>query len=73
MTTPYTTVYNVEGNYGYGQGFEIVTFEKTRAEALKRLREYRENDPGVPVRIKRARVYDFDAECRKAGNTIDRG
>lgn len=29
----------------YGQGFEEVTAEATRAEAKARLKEYRENEP----------------------------
>jgi len=49
-----TYEYDVQGNYGYG--WEAVTCEETRREALKRLREYRENEPGVPFRVKRVRV-----------------
>lgn len=46
-------VYNVEGNYGHG--FEVVTAETDPAESLQRLREYRENEPGVPFRIRKTR------------------
>lgn len=35
--------YHIEGNYGYG--WEVVTAEDTRKEALQRLKEYRENEP----------------------------
>lgn len=48
--------YDVEGNYGYGDGFEVVTCEAARGEARARLREYRENEPGVPFRIVKRRV-----------------
>ena len=37
----------VQGNYGYGHGFEDECTEETRKEAKERLREYRENAPGV--------------------------
>lgn len=40
----------------YGHGWEIVTCEDTYREARKRLREYRENEPGVSFRIKKRRV-----------------
>ena len=48
--------YDIEGNYGYGHGYEVVTCEETWAEARERLAEYRENEPGVPFRIVRRRV-----------------
>ena len=44
--------YEVQGNYGYGDGFECVTAEDTRHEARERLKEYRANEPGVPFRLK---------------------
>lgn len=57
---PYTrkTVdeYEVQGNYGYGHGYECVTTEETRQEARQRLKEYRENEPGTPFRIVKKRV-----------------
>lgn len=40
----------IQGNYGYGHGWEDLTAETSRAEALARLREYRENEPGTPFR-----------------------
>jgi hypothetical protein len=43
--------YEVQGNYG--QGYECVTAEDTRPEALARLKEYRENEPGTAFRIVR--------------------
>lgn len=48
-------VYEVQGNYGYGHGFERVTAEDTQGEALERLREYRANEPGVRFKLKRRR------------------
>jgi hypothetical protein len=46
-------MYVVQGNYGYGQGWEDVTAETDRKESLARLREYRENSPGSHRLIKR--------------------
>ncbi len=48
--------YQIRGNYGYGHGFEEITAEDTRHQALIRLREYRENEPGVPFTIVTKRV-----------------
>jgi len=45
----------VQGNYGYGHGWEDLTAEDTRKEALARLREYRENERGVAFRLIRRR------------------
>jgi hypothetical protein len=42
----------VQVNYGYGHGYEDECVESTRAEALQRLQEYRDNC-NYPVRIKR--------------------
>ena len=39
--------YIVQGNYGYGHGFEDECSEETRKEALERLKEYRDNAPGI--------------------------
>ena len=47
--------YEIQGNYGYGQGYERLTTEATRAEALIQLKCYRENE-SVPLRIKRVEV-----------------
>lgn len=44
-------VWEVRGNYGHGHGFECVTAETDYAEARARLREYRDNEPGVPFRL----------------------
>ena len=48
-------LYVVQGNYGYGHGWEDVTAEETSKEAKVRLREYRENERGVPFRMIRRR------------------
>jgi hypothetical protein len=48
--------FQIHGNYGYGHGFEEVTAESTRKEALDRLREYRENEPGIPFKLVTKRV-----------------
>jgi hypothetical protein len=45
----------VQGNYGHGHGWEDVTAEENRKEAKERLREYRENERGVPFRAIRRR------------------
>ena len=46
--------FNVQGNYGFG--WEDVCAESTYREARERLREYRDNEPGYPHRIKVRRV-----------------
>lgn len=48
-------IFVVQGNYGYGHGWEDVTAEERGKEGLKRLREYRENEVGVPFRLIRRR------------------
>lgn len=47
--------YDVEGNYGSGHDWEAVTAEDSRREAMARLREYRENKPGVTFRLRARR------------------
>lgn len=47
-------IHVVQGNYGGGHGWEDVTAEETRKEALARLREYRENE-SAPFRLIRRR------------------
>lgn len=48
--------YNIEGDYGYGQGFEVVNTEKTWPEAKRSVKEYRQNQQGIPFRITKKRV-----------------
>lgn len=51
--TPHqVATFDVQGNYG--QGWEVVT-AGTKQEALANLREYRENEPGIPFRLRRAK------------------
>ena len=42
----------VQGNYGFGHGWEDLTGETSKSEILARLHEYRENEPGVSFRIR---------------------
>mgnify|MGYP001351484967 CR=1 FL=1 len=48
-------VWVVQGNYGYGHGWEDVTAEETWKEIRQRVKEYRENEPGTPFRVKLTR------------------
>lgn len=43
-------------NYGYGDGWEHETSEETYREARERVKEYRDNCPQYPVKLKCARV-----------------
>jgi len=45
--------WEVQGDYGYG--WECVTTEIKRREAVGRLKEYRVNEPFTPFRIKMVR------------------
>jgi hypothetical protein len=49
--------YEVRGNYGHG--FECVFTEDTMKEAVKRLTEYRNNEPGVAFTIVRVKETTF--------------
>ena len=46
--------YDVQGNYGYGHGWETVTTHETKAEAIEMRDCYRVNDPDHPYRVKRS-------------------
>jgi hypothetical protein len=49
--------YQIQQFYGYKTGgWEVVCCEKSFKEAKQRLKEYRENMPEYPVRIKKIRV-----------------
>lgn len=54
--------YQIQVNYGYGHGWENEISEISRSEALKRLREYRENCPNYPSRIVKRRVKILSGE-----------
>lgn len=43
-------IWDVQGDYG--RGWETVTAEERFHEARERIREYRENEPGVAFRLK---------------------
>ena len=46
-------IYVLQTDYGYGDGWEDLTAEKTRAEIRKRKAEYMENDPRTYRIVKR--------------------
>lgn len=46
--------YVLQGNYGYGHGWEDLCAEETRKEVRERLREYRENECGNYRIVRRA-------------------
>lgn len=63
--------YDIEGNYG--QGWEVVTAASQeeadkysggnlRREALKQMREYDREEPGIPhrIRLRRERIYPVE-------------
>jgi hypothetical protein len=54
----YTYMLVLQGNYGYGHGWEDLTAEKTYSEMKVRRREYRENEPGTPTRVIKRRVLN---------------
>ncbi len=51
----YSYLYVLQGNYGYGHGWEDLTAEESRKEIRDRRREYVENEPGTPLRVIRRR------------------
>lgn len=54
-STKYEYLYVVQGNYGYGHGWEDLTASTNRKEARANLRDYRKNDP-APTRLIQRRV-----------------
>lgn len=46
----------LQTDYGYGDGFEDECCGEDRRDAMRLLREYRENAPQWPHRIKKHRV-----------------
>jgi hypothetical protein len=48
-------VYEVQQYTGPGYGWECVTAEETSGEAVKRLREYRREQPQYPARLVKTR------------------
>ena len=51
--------YEIRGYYGYG--WECVTTEETRKEAIARLKEYRKNEPGTAFTYIKKRVKIIEA------------
>ena len=62
-------VHVIQGNYRHGHGWEDLTAETSRDEALARLREYRDNEPGTPFRRIRRHEPDEKKPRRKAGTS----
>ena len=54
--------FQIHGYYGPQYGFEEVTAEDTYKEARARLKEYRENEPGVPFKIAAKRIKIEEAK-----------
>ena len=48
--------YEIQSDYGTGEGFELVTTEVTRRAARDQIKCYRANEPGVPFKIVKKRV-----------------
>lgn len=46
--------YVLQGNYGFGHGWEDLTAEESRKECRQRLREYQENEGGNYRIVRRA-------------------
>jgi len=73
----YVTLFVVQGNYGYGHGWEDVTAEGTRKEALARLREYRANENApfrlITRRVLRAQAAGDRSRKRPKARTAGRG
>lgn len=50
-TPKYLYTFVLQGNYGYGHGWEDLTAADTRAEIRGYRKDYRENEPGTPLRV----------------------
>ena len=46
--------YEIQGNYGYG--WDVETVEETWKDALRCLKDYRDNEPQYPFYIKKSRI-----------------
>ena len=57
----YVYIWVVQGNYGYGHGWEDLTAEEKYSEGRARLREYRENEPGTSLRLIHRRELNPEA------------
>ena len=47
--------YDIQGDYGHGDGFETVCSASSWKEAKADIKDHRENEPGIPFRIKKYR------------------
>lgn len=48
-------VYELQANHGHGEGWEVETTEETRKLAIAQVKCYRENVPGIDIRIVKRR------------------
>jgi hypothetical protein len=48
--------FEIQGYYSDQYGWEMVTAEETWKAAKEMLKCYRDNEPGIPFRIKKVRV-----------------
>ena len=60
-TTKYVYLYVLQGDYGYGHGWEDLCASEDRREVLSDRRAYRENAPEYPYRIIRRRELRQEA------------
>ena len=61
-------VYEVQGYYVAGYGWECVCSEDTRRDAMQRLREYRENEPQYSHRLVMKREPLTDSFSHRGGS-----
>lgn len=47
--------WELQANYGFGEGWECLTSELSYTEIKARRKEYRENQPGTRMRIRMVR------------------
>jgi hypothetical protein len=47
--------YEIQGNYGHGHGWECVDTAENYRDGVAALKNYRENEPGTPLRLKLVR------------------
>jgi hypothetical protein len=52
--------YEIQQNFGYGDGWESVTTEETWSAAKEQRKCYQENQPEFPVRIVKHRITKED-------------
>lgn len=49
----YDIYYDIQGDYGHG--WETVTSEDNLKDARQTIKDYRENEPGIPFKLKRVK------------------